>query len=169
MLWMPHVQRSRIVWPRGHRAEHIQRDAYSEWMLVRNEPAVLLRRFSPKEDVRRVTAATYVGGLPGERIGFENHLNVIRGVDQPLRPQAARGLAAWLNCRAVDAYLRQRLGSTQVNAVELRELPVPAMPDLEKLGRDLPSHPRLDEIDALTGALVEAVATPGVMRRARAA
>ena len=169
MLWMPHVQRSHIDWPRGHRAEYIDWNADSQWMLLPNEPAVVLRRFSPKEDVRRVTAAAYVAELPGERIGFENHLNVILGIGEPLSRHVALGLAAWLNCHAIDTYLRERLGSTQVNAVELRELPVPDLSALESLGRSLPLLPEQLEIDSLTSALVEALPAPGTFKRARAA
>ncbi len=71
LLWMPHVRRLGVAWPRGHRAEHIERNNATEWMLLPNEPFVLLRRFSPKEDVRRVTATAYLADLPGERIGIE--------------------------------------------------------------------------------------------------
>lgn len=153
MLWMPHVRRGSIEWPRNHSAEHIERNAESEWMLLPNEPMVLLRRFSPKEDVRRVTAAAYLGDLPGECIGCENHLNVIRGAHEPMSQAAARGLAAWLNSAEVDEHLRQRLGSTQVNAVELRALPMPGLVALNWLGLRLRERPSLDEIDALVATL----------------
>jgi adenine-specific DNA-methyltransferase len=144
MLWMPHVRRSHIDWPRQHKTEHIESNADSAWMLLPNEPMVLLRRFSPKEDERRITAAPYEGQLPGARIGLENHLNVIRGADGPMSIDVARGLAAWLNSRPVDEHLRQRLGSTQVNAVELRSLPVPDIATLAPLGRDLSEEPTLE-------------------------
>lgn len=157
MLWMPHVQRSQVVWPRQHKAEHIEANDASTWMLVPNEPMVLLRRFSPKEDERRVTATSYEAQLPGTHIGLENHLNVIRGITQPMPESVARGLAAWLNSRIVDEHLRQRLGSTQVNAVELRTLPVPDMASLAQLGSDLPHVPTLDQIDALVSRMVARV------------
>ncbi len=154
MLWMPHVRRSHIDWPRQHKAEHIESNDSNAWMLLPNEPLVLLRRFSPKEDERRTTAAPYEGHLPGARIGLENHLNVIRGAHEPMPVAVARGLAAWLNSRAVDEHLRQRLGSTQVNAVELRSLPVPHTAALALLGRDLPESPNLDQIDEHVSRLV---------------
>lgn len=158
MLWMPHVRRSQIDWPRRHKAEHIESNADSAWMLLPNEPLVLLRRFSPKEDERRVTAAAYGGQLPGAHIGLENHLNVIRGADEPMSIEVAHGLAAWLNSRVVDEHLRQRLGSTQVNAVELRSLPVPDIAALARLGRDLPEAPTLEQIDEHVSRLIDRVA-----------
>lgn len=166
MLWMPHVQRSRIAWPLGRRSEHIDANAASAWMLLSNEPMVLLRRFSPKEDERRVTAAPYEAELPGAVIGLENHLNVIRGERTPMSVAAARGLSAWLESRAVDAHLRQRLGSTQVNAVELRALPVPDLAALERLGRRLPAQPGLDLIDIeVERVILEATPRHGVDTR----
>ena len=167
MLWMPHVRRSHIDWPRRHKAEHIESNTDSAWMLLPNEPMVLLRRFSPKEDERRITAAPYEGQLPGARVGLENHLNVIRGANSPLSVDAVRGLAAWLNSRVVDEHLRQRLGSTQVNAVELRSLPIPDIAALVQLGRDLPEEPTLDQIDEHVSCLVHHDA--GAAHGARAA
>jgi adenine-specific DNA-methyltransferase len=141
-----------IEWPRGHTREHIEHNVRSDWMLLPNEPCVLLRRFSPKEDVRRVCAAAYLAELPGKRIGFENHLNVIRGDGQPLTQEGALGLATWLNSAPVDSYLRRRLGSTQVNAVELRELPLPGLAQIQALGRAVGKGASLGEIDTAVSA-----------------
>jgi adenine-specific DNA-methyltransferase len=145
MLWMPHVRSMQIDWPRAHRAEHIDANDASAWMLLPNQPMVLIRRFSPKEDARRVTAAPYLGGLPGQQIGLENHLNVIRPVAGSLSREAVQGLAAYLNSLPVDRYLRRLLGSTQVNAIELRHLPVPELQTLEAIARALPSAASLDD------------------------
>jgi adenine-specific DNA-methyltransferase len=157
MLWMPHVQRSQIDWPRQHKTEYIDSNTDSTWMLLPNKPMVILRRFSPKEDERRVTATAYEGQLPGAHIGLENHLNVIRGADEAMPVAVARGLAAWLNSRVVDEHLRQRLGSTQINAVELRSLPVPDIAALAQLGRDVPERPTLDLIDEHVSRLIRRV------------
>lgn len=160
LLWMQHVRRMSVMWPRGHRAEHIEHNPASAWMLLPNEPCVLLRRFSPKEDVRRVCAAAYVGDLPAALIGCENHLNVIRGGERPLSRLAALGLAAYLNSSTVDGYLRQRLGSTQVNAIELRELPLPDLTTLQALGQSLPDPLTLDDVDAAVAAACNHAAAP---------
>lgn len=137
MLWMPHVRSGCIEWPRGHRAEHIDANAQSQWMLMRNQPMVLLRRFSPKEDVRRITAAAYLGQLAGAWMGLENHLNVIHAGESNMSAALALGLSGYLNSQPVDDHLRQLLGSTQVNAVELRDLPMPPPAALEMVGREI--------------------------------
>ncbi len=139
MLWMPHVRSMHIEWPRQHRAEHIAHNEASAWMLLPNAPMVLMRRFSPKEDARRITAAPYFGDLPGRHVGLENHLNVVHSSTGRLSVEAARGLAAYLNSKPVDDHMRAQLGSTQVNAVELRKLPVPELATLEGIGRALAS------------------------------
>lgn len=173
MLWMPHVRSMSIEWPRQHRAEHIDANEGSAWMLLPNQPMVLLRRFSPKEDSRRITAAPYLGDLPGERVGLENHLNVIHAGERRSRPNgrpgsrrdpsggpgasrnalhdgrpmsidATLGLAAYLNSLPVDRYLRRLLGSTQINAIELRNLPLPDIATLEAIGRGLTAAVSID-------------------------
>ncbi len=134
MLWMPHVRAMQVEWPRSHRAEHIDHNQASAWMLLPNQPMVLMRRFSPKEDRRRITAAPYIGDLPGSHIGLENHLNVVHPISGRLSVDAARGLAAYLNSEPVNDHLRGQLGSTQVNAIEMRNLPVPDVATLEAIG-----------------------------------
>lgn len=160
MLWMPHVRTMRVEWPRQHRAEHIDRNEDSAWMLLPNRPMVLMRRFSPKEDARRVTAAPYLGQLPGSHIGLENHLNVIHPSAGSLSVDAARGLAAYLNSQPVDDHLRSVLGSTQVNAIELRNLSVPGLVVLESIGRAVAASLSVDDavaagLAAATGLLTQ--------------
>lgn len=156
MLWMPHVRSMRIEWPRQHRAEHIEHNDDSAWMLLPNQPMVLLRRFSPKEDARRITAAPCLGQLPGSHIGLENHLNVIHAGAGHMKSDTARGLAAYLNSRPVDDHLRSVLGSTQVNAIELRNLPVPDRAALDVIGCAVAAGvPADDAVAAWTAATIE--------------
>jgi adenine-specific DNA-methyltransferase len=135
LLWMQHVSRMAISWPIDKKREHIAACVESAWMLVPNTPMVLLRRFSPKEDVRRVTAAAYTGGLSGAQIGLENHLNYIYRPGGTMNPVEAIGIAAYLNSRHVDVYFRSVAGSTQVNAAELRQLPMPTLSQIMAIGK----------------------------------
>jgi adenine-specific DNA-methyltransferase len=135
LLWMQHVTHNRIQWPIKKKREHIAAMGQSEWMLVPNSPMVVLRRFSPKEDERRVTAAGYTATLSGASIGLENHLNYIYRPGGQLGISEVRGLAAFLNSRFVDDYFRSEAGSTQINASELRNLPLPPIEQLIAIGR----------------------------------
>jgi len=161
LLWLQHVRQQQIMWPVQKKREHILANAESEWMLVPNVPMVVMRRFSPKEDQRRVTCAAYLGHLPSECIGLENHLNYIYRKGGTMTPDEARGVAAFLASSAVDAHFRALAGSTQVNATELRKLPLPPLATLIHIGErvgDNPSLPQIDEV--VTAALMNTQLQP---------
>lgn len=151
LLWLQHVGQQTYNWPINKKREHIRATAGSAWMLVPNQPMVLMRRFSPKEDERRVTCAAYGCGfdrLPGNVIGLENHLNYIYRPGGVMTPFEARGLSAFLASKVVDDHFRALAGSTQVNATELRKLPLPPLEVLVSIGQALSARPTLAEVDA---------------------
>lgn len=148
LLWMQHVQHMRISWPINKKREHITANAETAWMLVPNVNMVVLRRFSPKEDVRRITAAPYIGGtIPGDVLGLENHTNYVYRPGGQLSTDEARGLAAFLNSFYVDSYLRRISGNTQVNAADLRALPVPTSSQLIEIGQLISTASTLTQAD----------------------
>ncbi len=156
LLWMQHVRRMDVQWPIGKKREHIVANASTAWMLLHNEPIVILRRFSPKEDVRRVTAAPYLGSLPGSHFGLENHLNYIYRPGGSMTAREVRGLAAWLNSARVDRYFRSVSGNTQINAAELRSLPLPPWYVLEAVGDALPVDvPDLEQIERALSVVLD--------------
>jgi adenine-specific DNA-methyltransferase len=133
---------------RKHQAlVHVQQTAS---LLVPNEHYVLSKRFTSKEEKKRVVAVVY----DAERIncswvGFENHLNYFHKNGRGLDLTLARGLAAYLNSSLVDAFFRLFNGHTQVNATDLRNLKYPTMQQLMSVGvriRDkFPSQKEIDE------------------------
>jgi len=147
LLWLQHVRQQEISWPVQKKREHILAAADNAWMLVPNQPMVVMRRFSPKEDTRRVTCAAYLGQLPGPAIGLENHLNYIYRANGVMTPAEARGLSAFLASSVVDAHFRALAGSTQVNATELRKLPMPPLAVLVSIGETVGNNPSLEHID----------------------
>lgn len=164
LLWLQHVRQQQILWPVQKKREHVRAVADSAWMLVPNAPMVIMRRFSPKEDARRVTCAAYLGHLPGEAIGLENHLNYIYRKGGHVTPAEARGLAAFLASSVVDAHFRALAGSTQVNATELRKLPLPPLAILVHIGETVGDKPDLEHIDRVVLAALAAnpVLTPQI-------
>jgi adenine-specific DNA-methyltransferase len=137
LLYASHFAGGRFEWPReGRKPNSIVRNLETEKWLMPNGYYVILRRFSSKEEKRRVVAYLYDGNkLPVKVVGFENHLNVLHRDRAGLPPAVARGLVAYLNSQAVDDYFRTFSGHTQVNATDLRRLRYPSIEDLEKLGR----------------------------------
>ena len=144
LLWMQNVQPGRVVWPtaRGNKPQGLS--AHADAPLAEGS-AVLVRRFSAKEDRRRLTAAPLLSAAFGGRpVAVENHLNVIRPTGGVLAAESAVGLAALLGSPVLDRYFRVQGGHTQVNAGELRTLPLPGLQTIQRIGRAVASGDDLD-------------------------
>ncbi len=120
------------------------------WLWQNLDNFIIVKRFSSKEEKRRIVAAHYDGSLPSELIGFDNKLNVFHDSKQGFARDLALGLYVYLNSTLLDKYYRLFGGHTQVNATDLRAI---SYPDLEllksmgnkALGTDL-SQKQIDEI-----------------------
>ena len=136
LLWMNHVRAMKATWPVDrHKSEYIKRTG-AEALLVPNRNYVLIRRFSAKEEARRLTVAPYIAtdfAIP--EIGLENHLNYIHRLGGTLSEEEAWGLAALYNSRLLDTWFRAVNGNTQVSATELRAMPLPASETIITLGQ----------------------------------
>ena len=140
LLWMQHVRPMRTAWPLAAtgKPQWIKATSESKKLLVENQTYVLLRRFSAKEEKRRLVAAPLVrGSLNADMVGLENHLNYIRGVSRELDVELAYGLSALLNSTFLDRYFRISNGNTQVSATELRTMPLPAERDIRSIGAEV--------------------------------
>lgn len=129
-----------IEWPKpgSKKPNALAWSEESDTLLVQPGAYTLTRRFTAKEERRRVVAAVYDPARVSPRpVGFENHLNYFHrdGAGMPLT--LAKGLAAFLNSSLVDAYFRQFNGHTQVNATDLRSLTYPTLAELEALGESI--------------------------------
>ncbi|WP_244919292.1 BsuBI/PstI family type II restriction endonuclease [Nostoc commune] len=120
-------------------------------LLVPNENYVLTKRFSSKEEKKRVVAVVYdANQIDCYWVGFENHLNYFHKGGRGLNLTLARGLTAYLNFSLVDIFFRLFNGHTQVNATDLRNLKYPTISQLITLGLCITEHfPSQKEIDQL--------------------
>ena len=125
-------------------------DRSRKWLLSSNV-YVVTKRFSAKEERRRIVAAIFEPRLvPCEFVAFENHLNYFHETGRGLSLNLAKGLTLYLNSGIVDACFRQFNGHTQVNASDLRSMRFPTRNELEALGRLINNHfPNREEIDRL--------------------
>ena len=123
---------------------------------------VVVKRFSSKEERRRVVSAVWDPGANGNTaVAFENHLNVFHRAGSGLERDMAVGLSMWLNSSAVDRFFRTFSGHTQVNAGDLRSLRFPSPTSLRALGEGQPALlPDQAKIDAMVDGVV-AVRVPG--------
>lgn len=155
LIYPCHFNGGFIHWPlTGARKPNaiVQNDATDD-LLVPAGIYVLVKRFTAKEERRRLTACIYNPQLvAGDRVGFENHLNYFHMDGRGMSMSLAKGLAAFLNATVTDSYFRQFSGHTQVNATDLRSLRYPNREALERLG-NLITNPGLSqtELDELVG------------------
>jgi adenine-specific DNA-methyltransferase len=137
LIYPGHLRDGRVVWPMpsGKKPNGLANRPASSDLMVPEGFYVLVKRFSSKEERRRIVAALYdPGDVAYGPVGFENHLNYYHirgeGLDRPL----ALGLRAFLNSTLADLYFRQFSGHTQVNAGDLRSLRYPSEEQLRRLG-----------------------------------
>ena len=156
LLWMNHVRSMRVQWPLNrHKPEYIRRRG-ARALLVPNRNYVLMRRFTAKEEARRLAAAPYLAGdFAVPEVGLENHLNYIHRPGGTLSDDEAWGLTALYNSSLLDTYFRCVNGNTQVNATELRAMPLPAHDVIVALGRRIRhlSYP-MEQLDELVMGMV---------------
>ena len=150
LLYPAHFRSHGIEWPREMKKPNAINvsDESRRWLWKNEDYYVVTKRFTTKEEKRRVVASVYDGSLPGELIGFENHLNVFHSSQRGLDERLARGLALYLNSSLVDRYFRLFNGHTQVNATDLRFLSYPAESMLIQLGKNEQEELSQQEIDA---------------------
>ena len=154
LIYPTHFQHNFIIWPKSdsRKPNAILDTEISHKWLMPNGYYTVVRRFSAKEERRRVVAAVHDPmRVAGKKIGFENHLNIFHKRGAGLPPLLAKGLAVYLNSTLIDVYFRQFNGHTQVNASDLRMLRYPGQAVLERLGNSVSTDvfPCQNEIDAL--------------------
>jgi len=138
LLYPGNFKGQSIDWPNpgAKKPNAILWNAETEKWLYPNGCYVVVRRFSSKEEKRRVMASVVCpDAFNGSRmLGFENHLNVFHIGKQGIPEDLGRGLAVFLNSTAVDEQFRVFSGHTQVNATDLRLLKYPSREVLTRIG-----------------------------------
>ena len=104
LIYPTHLTDGGLSWPKdGKKPNALVRCDDTEALLLPAGHYVIVKRFSSKEERRRIVASVIrEGDLPGERWTFGNHLNVIHTANHGLDPLLAIGLTIWLNSTAVD-------------------------------------------------------------------
>ncbi len=145
-----------VLWPRAIRKPQWFQpgDDKHRAMLLPEGWYAVVKRFSAKEERRRIVASVWSPvDNPGE-VAFENHLNVFHIGGGGLDEELAKGIAVWLNSSVIDKFFRTFSGHTQVNATDLRTLRFPTTVVLRELGRR-PVASQV-EVDSLVMGLIAA-------------
>ncbi|MBU0654047.1 MAG: hypothetical protein KJ914_02830 [Gammaproteobacteria bacterium] len=148
LLYPYHFSTGELVWPKQHKkkpnALHLTPTS-RKWLMPKGH-YVLVKRFSSKEERRRVVAYHLTPDmLDSELIGFENHWNIFHIGKAGLDATLASGLATFLNSTVLDDWFRVFSGHTQVNATDLRTLRYPSQAQLLELGKLAANCATLDQ------------------------
>ncbi len=133
LLYSQHIKNGRVTWPLGKEGEVIKTDRTS--FLQRNSDFLLVKRFTAKEEKRRLQCGIYLKQRykQFEYISTQNKVNFVK-CDSPC---ITYGLYVLLNSTLYDTYYRILNGSTQVNSTEVNQMPIPEREVIEAMGREL--------------------------------
>jgi adenine-specific DNA-methyltransferase len=160
LLYPGHLSGARISWPMPARRKPnaLAHNSGTEPLLLPSGAYVLVRRFSAKEEARRVCAALLLPeDVPGQYIAIENHLNVFHVDNAGLDPVLAAGLTAFLNSSPVDQFVRLFSGHTQINAGDLRSLRYPSLDQLRQIGIMANQRVSIGVVDALVRTVLPSI------------
>jgi adenine-specific DNA-methyltransferase len=140
LLYPCHFNGGTVHWPKPEARKPdaiLDNDETRPW-LVRSGVYLLTKRFTSKEERRRLVACMFdPEAVQAEWLGFENHLNYFHANGHGLDRCLAVGLFVFLNSTVVDQYFRRFSGHTQVNATDLRKLAYPDRKTLQAMGSEM--------------------------------
>ena len=138
LIYPGNLKDGSVIWPRnsGKKPAYLASAPEVENLAIPVQFYVLVKRFSSKEERRRIYAALFdPKNIPGKRVGLENHINYFHSRYSVLSIDLAKGLVAYLNSTLVDQYFRQFSGHTQVNATDLKNIKYPSEKQLLAIGK----------------------------------
>ena len=107
-------------------------------LIQRNKNYVFCKRFTAKEERRRLQCGVYQCDDYPEYtyIGTQNKINYVdyNDIEQSMDLPTAYGVYALLNSTLFDNYYRILNGSTQVNSTEINSIPVPPLELIKEIG-----------------------------------
>ncbi|WP_433661134.1 Eco57I restriction-modification methylase domain-containing protein [Nocardia sp. CA-128927] len=165
LIYPGNIRDGLVTWPRAIRKPQWFRPVTDkdEKFLVPQGWYCVVKRFSSKEERRRIVAAVWSPEQTAGPVAFENHVNVFHINGGGLDREMAFGLSLWLNSSLVDKFFRTFSGHTQVNATDLRTLRFPDSQSLHDLGRLAPHQlPVQTEIDILVNKVLDVVGAAAV-------
>jgi len=113
-------------------------DKSSTKHLLKNKTYILLKRFSTKDEKKRLIASIlHENTLTSEYVGIGNKINYIGLKNGELSRREALGLFAVLNSKFMDDYFRCFSGNTQVNASEIRVMKFPSRKKVQCIGKEI--------------------------------
>lgn len=144
LIWLHNIYPMKILWPNEKnkgkpKGQYIDYIESTKGRFVDKQNMILIRRFSSKDDMKRIIAAPFTEDkfINFEKLGIENHLNYVYSSTNNLSVVQTNGIAAILNSNVLDLYFRTFNGNINVSATELKNLPLPSIEIIEKIGREI--------------------------------
>ncbi|VVB91242.1 tRNA1(Val) (adenine(37)-N6)-methyltransferase [uncultured archaeon] len=138
LLWMHNMKDMNVVLSihKEKKSSAIKVSSETKYLLLPVKNYVLVKRFSSKEQERRLYASVLLESeFPFKHVGIENHVNYIHKPGGALSVNEAFGIASLLNTTIIDKFFRSLNGNTQVNATDIRSLPLPDIENIRKIGK----------------------------------
>jgi adenine-specific DNA-methyltransferase len=158
LIYPQHIKNGKIVFPNdsGNKNFYFKEMATNENAILPLQNLVLVKRFSSKEEKRRIQAGFLDSqGFKYTKIAIENHVNYFYRTYGRISSLMAKGLTLFLNSSICDLYFRQFSGHTQVNATDLKNMRYPSEEQLVSLGSRIASTD-LDQ-DTIDDLIMEVV------------
>lgn len=140
LLWSNHFIDNRISFPVpvSKNPQYIIDTKESKSLLLPSKNYLLIKRFSSKEEKRRIQTSLYFADeYKNEKVGIENHLNYITKLKGEMTKEEMLGLFILFNSSYIDTYYRILNGSTQVNATEVNAIPLPSIREIKMMGKSV--------------------------------
>lgn len=158
LIYPGNVRDGLVLWPREIRKAQwfVPVADKDKRMLLPEGWYCVVKRFSAKEERRRIVAAVWSPRTAPGAVAFENHVNVFHFNGEGLDRELAYGLLMWLNSSLVDRFFRTFSGHTQVNATDLRGMRFPSFEALRQMGRLAPERlPVQEQVDAIVAQVLD--------------
>jgi adenine-specific DNA-methyltransferase len=156
LIWGDNIKEQLLCWPlkSSKREQYISSEAGN--LLIPSANYVVQRRFSAKEDKKRLICAPLLkSNFKFELIGLENKTNFFYKVNSRFTDEQVYGLSTLLNSSIYDSYFRMINGNINVSATEMRLLPLPSLEVIERLGKRMIGRGlKVKEIDDLVDEIV---------------
>lgn len=136
-FYSQHIKDGKVQFPIDKEGEYILTS--KEGLLQSNKNYLFVKRFTAKEEKRRLQCGIYLASEYSEyeKISTHNKINFIDIKDGSMSKELVYGLYVIFNSSIYDMYYRILNGSTQVNSTEVNNMPMPPIDTIEEMGRML--------------------------------
>ncbi len=155
LIWNFNISQYALKWPviQDKKPQFI--DRINPRILVPSQNYVLQRRFSAKEDKKRIICAPFIAReYDFNEIGFENKTNFMYRTNGELSDDLVYGLCVLFNSSIYDRYFRMINGNVNVSSTEMSNMPIPSLEKIIFLGAQFKEDKSIVEDEQYISSIV---------------